>query len=144
MTENYTGIDTFSFENIPLYMGAAKNGCVIAFDTETTGLHNHDDIVELGCVEHERGIMTFEYSVYLRNTVPINNTEASQVNGLTDEFLAEKGEDPKQALSDNDIFRKNGIKRDIFHAVQYKNLTSATAPFSDLTAAIISAGSEVK
>ena len=100
MKEKYTGIDTFSVENIPLYIEAAKNGCVFAFDTETTGLHNHDDIVELGCVEHEQGRMTFEYSVYLKNTVPINGTEASQVNGLTDEFLAEKGEDPKQALAD--------------------------------------------
>ena len=39
MKEKYTGIDTFSVENIPIYMEAAKNGCVIALDTETTGLH---------------------------------------------------------------------------------------------------------
>ena len=55
--DKYTGIDTFSVENIPLYMEAAKNGCVIAFDTETTGLHNHDDIVELGWVVMEKGLI---------------------------------------------------------------------------------------
>ena len=100
MVEKYTGIETFSINNIPLYMEAAKNGCVVAFDTETTGLHNHDDIVEFGYVSMEKGIMTFEYSVYVKNTIPLDGTEAAQVNGLTDAFLAEHGEDPVQAFGD--------------------------------------------
>lgn len=110
MVEKYTGIDTFSINNIPLYMEAAKNGCVVAFDTETTGLHNHDDIVEFGYVSMEKGIKTFEYPVYLKNTVPLDGTEAAQVNGLTDAFLAEHGEDPRQAFSDLLKIINNKIK----------------------------------
>ena len=100
MVEKYTGIDTFSIGNIPLYMEAAKSGCVIAFDTETTGLHNHDDIVQLGCVVMESGTSTDEFSEYMRNTVPLDGTEASQVSGLTDAYLAENGKAPETVLSD--------------------------------------------
>ena len=110
MKEKYTGIDTFSIENIPTYAWAARNGCVIAFDTETTGLHNHDDIVELGYVSMEQGVKTSEYSVYVKNTVPLDGSEAAQVNGLTDDFIAEHGEDPIKAFGDLRSFIGNKIE----------------------------------
>lgn len=98
MVEKYTGIDTFSINNIPLYMEAAKNGCVVAFDTETTGLHNHDDIVQLAWVVMEKGELTRADFTYVQNrSVPIDGTEAEGVNGLTDAFLAVQGREPKEA-----------------------------------------------
>ena len=98
MTEKYTGIDTFSINNIPLYMEAAKNGCVVAFDTETTGLHNHDDIVQLAWVVMEKGELTRADFTYVQNrSVSIDGTEAQGVNGLTDAFLAVQGREPKEA-----------------------------------------------
>lgn len=100
MQDKYTGIDTFSVENIPFYIEAAKNGCVIAFDTETTGLHNHDDIVELGWVIMEKGEITRADFTYVKNmSVPLNGTEAQQVNGLTDEFLNVQGRHPEEVYT---------------------------------------------
>ena len=100
MKEKYTGIDTFSVENIPLYIEAAKNGCVIAFDTETTGFHNHDDIVELGWVIMENGEVHRADFTYVKNmSVPLNGTEAQQVNGLTDEFLNVQGRHPEEVYT---------------------------------------------
>lgn len=97
MTEKYTGLDSFSVENLPLYMDVAKNGCVVAFDTETTGLHNHDDIVQLAWVVMEKGVVTRRDFTYIQNlSVPLNGTEAQQVNGLTDEMLARSGRHPKE------------------------------------------------
>ena len=98
MVEKYTGIETFSINNIPLYMEAAKNRCVIAFDTETTGLHNHDDIVQLAWVVMEKGELTRADFTYVQNrSVSIDGTEAQGVNGLTDAFLAVQGREPKEA-----------------------------------------------
>ena len=100
MVEKYTGIDIFSINNIPLYMEAAKNGCVVAFDTETTGLHNHDDIVQLAWVVMEKGNITKEGFRFLQNlSVKIDGTEASQVNGLTDAYLTIYGENPGMGIA---------------------------------------------
>jgi len=116
MVEKYTGIDTFSFENIPLYYDAAKSGCVVAFDTETTGLHNHDDIVQLAWVVMEKGELTRADVTYVQNrSVSIDGTEAQGVNGLTDAFLAVQGREPKEAymkfrgLLDGLIYRYGSI-----------------------------------
>ena len=88
MVEKYTGIDTFSINNIPLYMEAAKNGGVVAFDTETTGLHNHDDIVQLAWVVMEKGEITRrDYTNVQNRSVSIDGTEAQKINHLTDAFL---------------------------------------------------------
>ena len=98
MKEKYTQIDTFSVEKIPLYMEASKNGCVVALDTETTGLHNHDDIVQLAWVVMENGELTRADFTYVQNrSVSIEGTEAQGVNGLTDAFLAVQGREPKEA-----------------------------------------------
>ena len=99
MTDTYTGIDTFSIENIPVYADAAKNGCVVACDTETTGLHNHDDIVELAWVVMQKGEVTQADFTYVQNlSVKLDGPEAQQVNGLSDAYLAVNGRHPKEAF----------------------------------------------
>ena len=95
MKEKYTLIDTFSVERVPLYIEAAQNGCVLAFDTETTGLHNHDDIVQLAWSFMEHGAITQEGFSYVRNlSAPIDGADAQQVNGITDELLQREGKEP--------------------------------------------------
>lgn len=100
MIEKYTGIDTFSTENIPLYFEAAKNGCVVAFDTETTGLHNHDDVVQLAWAIMEKGEIVWRDFTYVQNlSVPLEGTEAQKVNKLTDSKLALEGRYPREVWS---------------------------------------------
>ena len=100
MKEKYTGIDTFSVENIPLYIEAAKSGCVIAFDTETTGLHNHDDIVQLAWVVMQKGEITkCDYTNVQNLSVSIDGTEAQKINHLTDAFLMVDGRTPNEVFS---------------------------------------------
>lgn len=100
MQDKYTGIEVFSVENIPLYSESCKQGCVVAFDTETTGLHNHDDIVQLAWVVMENGLTTRADYTYVRNlSVPIDGTEAQQANGLSDAYLALEGREPKEVYS---------------------------------------------
>lgn len=99
MTEKYTGIDTFNKAYIPYYLQAAKEGCVIAIDTETTGLHNHDDIVQLAWVVMEKGeIRSRDYTNVQNLSVPINGTEAQKINHLTDAFLMLDGRSPNEVF----------------------------------------------
>ena len=99
MKEKYTGIDIFSPDHIPFYMEAAKNGCVIAIDTETTGLHNHDDIVQLAWVVMEKGEITRRDYTNIQNlSVSIEGTEAQKINHLTDAYLMMDGRDPKEVF----------------------------------------------
>ena len=101
MVEKYTGIDTFSINNIPLYMEAAKNGGVVAFDTETTGLHNHDDIVQLAWVVMEKGEITRrDYTNVQNRSVSIDGTEAQKINHLTDAFLMIDGRSPEEVFGE--------------------------------------------
>ena len=99
MTEKYTGIDTFNIENLPLYQKAAKEGCVIAIDTETTGLHNHDDIVQLAWVVMKDGeIVRRDYTNVQNLSVRIDGSEAQKINHLTDAFLMVNGRSPEEVF----------------------------------------------
>lgn len=90
----------FRIDLVPLYCEFAQRGTVVAFDTETTGFHNHDDVVQLAVVVMKDGKEQFAKAVYLKNQVPVDGTEAQSVNGITDALLAEKGLDPKLVLED--------------------------------------------
>lgn len=89
----------FSTDLVPTYCDIAKNGSVVVFDTETTGLTPADDVVEIAVVVMHHGNMVYSESVYLKNRVPIDGTVAQQVNHITDAKLAEKGKDPKEVLT---------------------------------------------
>lgn len=84
---------------IPTYRAFAKNGRVISFDTETTGLGSDDEIVQIAAIEYVRGIQSRIFSRYICPQMPMNES-ASLVNGITNEFLDTNGEDPKLVLSE--------------------------------------------
>ena len=88
----------FSVEKVSDYCDIAKNGTVVVFDTETTGLEDTDDVVQIAAVVLVGGKEVYSEAVYLKNQVPIDGTEAQKVNGITDALLAEKGNDPKEVL----------------------------------------------
>lgn len=90
----------FSIDDVPTYCDISKNGVVVVFDTETTGFHNHDDVVQLAVVVSKEGKERIAKAVYLKNQIPIDGTPASEVNGITDALLAEQGLDPKEVLQD--------------------------------------------
>lgn len=90
--------EVFSYSKVPLYCELAQNGTVVVFDTETTGLTSEDDVVQLAYIVMNKGKVITEKSVYLKNQVPINGTQAQQVNGITDEYLATHGEEPDVVL----------------------------------------------
>ena len=90
----------FQSGDIPAYCEFAKKGTVVVFDTETTGFKDDDEVVQLAVIVFKDGIEQFGKSVYIRNTVPIDGTEAQQVNGITDAILLEKGLEPIVVLND--------------------------------------------
>lgn len=90
----------FQMRDIPLYCEFAKKGTVVVFDTETTGLTDADDVVQMAVIVIKDGKESFGKVVYLKNQVPIDGTEAQQVNKITDAFLAVNGLEPKVVLED--------------------------------------------
>ena len=91
---------TFLLREVPRYCEFAKKGTVVVFDTETTGLTDADDVVQLAVVVLKDGKEHLSKAVLIKNKVPIDGTEAQAVNGLTDELLAKEGLDPKEVLDD--------------------------------------------
>lgn len=106
-------MDYFDIAKIPDYMDFAEKGSVIVFDTETTGLEDDDEVVELAVVHMRDGIICHEDNVYLANTKQIDGTYAQKVNGITDAFLKENGKPQSQVLTAfnmmlDDIVSKDG------------------------------------
>ena len=89
----------FALELIPTYYDFALKGDVIVFDTETTGLLDSDEVVQIAVVLMRDGKVVIEDAQYLKNTVPLDGTEAAQVIGLTDAFISEHGKNPIEVLS---------------------------------------------
>ena len=78
------------------------NGAVaLSWDTETTGVSVFNDRavqVAMGTVDRAGNIIeTFEWIINPGVPVP---QEASDVHGFSNEFLAENGQDPKEALAE--------------------------------------------
>ncbi len=91
---------TFLLQDVPLYCEFARKGTVVVIDTETTGLSNNDDVVQLALVVLKGGKEYFGKAVYIKNQVPIDGTEAQTVNHITDELLAREGLEPKEVMED--------------------------------------------
>ena len=89
---------TFEEKLIPTYCEFAKHGTVVVYDTETTGLEDTDDVVQIAAIVMKDGVESVSQAVYLKNRVPIDGTGAQAVNGLTDEFLRKEGLEPEGVL----------------------------------------------
>lgn len=80
-------------KNKNLFNLAAKSRPFIVFDTETTGLKKDDEIIELAACKcmfyNGKFVATHMFHTYIRPSKPVP-LEASEVNGLTDEFLSDK------------------------------------------------------
>lgn len=75
-----------------------QNGRIIVLDTETTGIDVlSDEIIQIFAVEIVNGKRGEEFHYYLKNTTPVGFSEA--VHGLSDKFLKENGQDPKEVLT---------------------------------------------
>ncbi|MGE5574369.1 MAG: 3'-5' exonuclease [Bacteroidota bacterium] len=87
---------------------ALERGAITVFDTETTGLDpGRDEIVELAAVRLERGRPVGSFHRYLRNTVSVGESE--RIHGLSDAFLAAKGEGPQGVLEEFARFASGGL-----------------------------------
>ncbi len=105
-SKNGLGISDFlSFRNyafsepyLPL-LEAYKTGRIVVLDTETTGLNPAtDEIVQIYAREIVQGKLGQEFHYYLKNTKSVTSTY--QVHKISDEFLAENGEEPQKVLSE--------------------------------------------
>lgn len=80
-------------KNRSLINQAAASQAFIIFDTETTGLTDQDQIVELAalkCRYTSEGFTPYEeLHLYIKPDVPMSE-KAAQINGLTEEFLSDK------------------------------------------------------
>jgi DNA helicase-2/ATP-dependent DNA helicase PcrA len=78
-------------------------GRVVVLDTETTGTNPlKDEIIQIYAQEIVNGEPKTEFHFYLKNTIPVG--ASAEVHRLTDEFLAENGQDPTKILNDLKTF----------------------------------------
>lgn len=57
----------------------------VIVDTETTGLSpRYDDIIEIGAIKIQNGIITDEFQTYCK---PLNNIKNSEIHNITDEMV---------------------------------------------------------
>ena len=72
---------------------------LVILDTETTGTNpSRDEIVQVYAQEIIAGEPKRKLQYFLKNSLPVGNSYF--IHRLTDEFLAEKGQDPKQVLTE--------------------------------------------
>lgn len=89
-------------------IGKHDNGRIIVLDTETTGTNVlKDEIIQIYATEVINGQTGKDFHYYLKNTIPVGSS--SEVHGLTDEFLRDKGRDPAGVLSELRQFIGNDI-----------------------------------
>ena len=82
---------------LPLLAERARHGRVVVFDTETTGCAQYDEICQIAAAEYVDGALARTLALYIRPCCPVNPW-AEEVHGLSDEFLAENGEEPCEAM----------------------------------------------
>lgn len=79
------------------FLESFRNGRVIVFDTETTGLDtSSDDIIQIAAVEYIKGVRGREFEVFLKSEK--ENFDDYGISGITAEFLRKNGKDPLSGL----------------------------------------------
>lgn len=87
---------------------AVKSGTIVIFDCETTGLDPaQDEIIELAAVKLHKGQIVDRFHKYLKPGKPVG--QSVYVHGLTDQFLARRGEDAQTVLREFVDFVENGV-----------------------------------
>ena len=84
-------------------------GNIVVFDVESTGINTtEDEIIQIAAVRLDRyGQVQAKFDRFLRTTKPVGNSYF--VHGFSDEFLAEKGEDPVLVLQDFLLFSTGAV-----------------------------------
>lgn len=76
----------------------ARHGRIVAFDTETTGLDEDDEVVQLSAVEYKEGCRTRVFNAYIK-PARRHSDIATCVHGITRQFLRKNGRAPSEVLS---------------------------------------------
>ncbi|MFH1662132.1 MAG: 3'-5' exonuclease [Candidatus Falkowbacteria bacterium] len=85
-----------------------SSGRIIVLDTETTGTNTlKDEIIQVYATEVINGKIGKDFHFYLKNNIPVGSSY--DVHGITDEFLTEKGRNPKKVLEELKEFINNDI-----------------------------------
>ena len=82
---------------LDLYVRHARQGRVVVFDTETTGLTRLDEIVQIAAAEYVNGARTRTLNLFVLPSCPINPA-AEAVHHITRAFLEAHGLPPREAL----------------------------------------------
>lgn len=80
------------------YVQFAERGRVVVFDTETTGISNADEIIQLAAAEYVCGKLKRTLDLYMIPSCPIHPA-AEAVHHITMPFLLEYGMKPCEALA---------------------------------------------
>lgn len=101
--KNYNFTEPFS-----RLISLKNKGRIIVLDTETTGINPaKDEIVQVYAREIINGKLGGEFHHYLKNKKSV--ASSFFVHKISDEFLEEKGEDPKKVLSDLKNFISDSV-----------------------------------
>ncbi|MFA5644346.1 MAG: 3'-5' exonuclease [Patescibacteria group bacterium] len=97
---DFLDFKNYSFlEPLGEFIKYEKEGRIIVLDTETTGINPvNDEIVQIYAREIKNGKLGEEFHFYLKNKKPVGSSYF--VHKISDEFLAQKGDDPKKVLGD--------------------------------------------
>ena len=77
----------------------ALNGRIVVFDTETTGLDEDDEILQLAAIEFVKGVQTRTFNAYI-NPVLEHDDIGTSIHGITEAFLKENGRPAKDVLDE--------------------------------------------
>lgn len=90
--------DPFAETPLRRYARFAREGRIVVFDTETTGLDTRsDDIIQLAAAEYVRGVRGRSLNLFLKNTRPIP-PEAEAVHHISQAKLDAEGLEPAEGL----------------------------------------------
>ena len=77
----------------------ALNGRIVVFDTETTGLDEDDEILQLSAIEFVKGVQTRTFNAYI-NPVLEHDDIGTSIHGITEAFLKKNGRPAKDVLDE--------------------------------------------
>ena len=77
----------------------AVYGRVVVFDTETTGLCEDDEILQLSAIEFVRGVQTRTFNAYIRPVLEHVDI-GTGIHGITKKFLKANGRPAKEVMDD--------------------------------------------